>query len=99
MNILMRLFSADVSPIDIGPLPHTAQADSSAIQNILTIVFSVIGAIAVLMVVIGGMRYITAQGDPSQLSKAKQTIIYAIVGVLVSICAVAIVTYTLGNVG
>jgi hypothetical protein len=87
---------AAVSPVQTTSLPHVT-AGASQIQQILTIVFTVIGAIAVLMVVVGGLRYISAQGDPQQLSKAKGTLIYAIVGLLVSILAVAIVTFVLGN--
>lgn len=94
---MLKRLLADFSPVDITPLPQT-HADAGSIQNILTIVFTIVGAISVLMVVIGGLRYVTAQGDPSQLSKAKGTIIYAIVGLIVSICAVAIVTFAMGSV-
>jgi hypothetical protein len=90
---------ADVSGIDTSGLPHVTNPGQSQIQSILTIVFTITGAVAVLMVVIGGLRYVSSQGDPQQLSKAKGTIIYALVGLLVSVCAVAIVTYVIGNVG
>lgn len=66
-------------------------ADQGSIDRILAIVFGITGAIAVLMVVLGGLRYITAQGDPSGVAQAKKTIIYAIVGLIVTIAAYAII--------
>jgi heme/copper-type cytochrome/quinol oxidase subunit 2 len=89
---------AGVSGVDIGSLPKVENPGASQIQSILTIVFTIIGAISVLMFVIGGLRYVAAQGDPGQLAKAKGTLIYAIVGLLVSITAVAIVTFVIGNI-
>lgn len=82
--------------ISVKPLPGVV-ADDTKVKSILTIVFTLIGAISVLFVVIGGMRYISSQGDPQNIAKAKGTIIYAIVGLLVSITAVAIVTFVVGS--
>jgi hypothetical protein len=88
---------AQVSPPDISPLPQTT-ADSIRIRTVLTIVFTTLGAISVLMIVIGGIKYSGSQGDPQGISKAKGTIIYAIVGLIVAIMAVSIVDFVLGRV-
>jgi hypothetical protein len=80
----------------LSPLPNVA-ADSNRLQIILTIVFTVIGALSVLMFVAGGLRYISSQGDPSQISRAKGTLIYSLVGLLVSISAISIVSFVLGK--
>lgn len=93
MDKLTRLFAQ--YQVNISPLPHV-DTGPGKVQAILTIVFSIVGAVSVLMVVIGGFKYIAAQGEPQELAKAKGTIIYAIVGVLVSISAVSIVTFVLG---
>jgi len=47
--------------------------------------------ISVIMVVIGGFKYVTSQGNQQQLKSAKDTILYAIVGLVVAISARAIV--------
>lgn len=83
--------------VDVSPLPHS-QATAGTISKTLAIVFSVTGALSVLMVVIGGFRYVISQGDPQATSKAKSTIIYAIVGLLVSLAAVSIVTFVVDKV-
>ena len=88
--------SAPPFKVDISPLPQ-AQANQSKIQAALTIVFTIFGAISVLMITIGGFRYITSAGDSQAIARAKATIIFSIVGLLVSITAVAIVTFALGK--
>lgn len=78
-------------------LPKPA-ASETAIQALLTIAFTITGAIAVMMVVIGGIKYAASQGDSQAVSKAKNTIIYAIVGLILSISAVGIVSFVFGRV-
>lgn len=82
--------------VKVGPLPHV-DAGSTQVQAILTIVFTVIGALSVLMFAVGGLRYISSQGDPQAAAKAKGTLIYALVGVLVSMAAVGIVQFVVGK--
>lgn len=93
MDKLLFLFAQ--YKISVAPLPH-ANSGQSEVQAILTIVYTVTGAITLLMFTLGGFRYITAQGDPNGVSKAKQTLIYAIVGLLITITAVSIVGFV-GN--
>jgi hypothetical protein len=78
-------------------LPTTA-ANAGAIQTIMTIVFTITGAVAVIIVVIGGIKYSTSQGDPQAVSKAKGTIIYAVVGLVISIFAVGIIQFAAGHI-
>jgi len=78
-------------------LPHV-QADQSAINKILTIVFVLIGALAFFFLVIAGLRYILSQGDPSRVSEAKNQMVYAIVGLIVAATAGLIVNFVLSKV-
>lgn len=95
MDALLKLYAQYT--VNVSPLP-TVAANQTEIQKILSIVFMIVGAISVLMFAIGGLRYITAQGDSQQISKAKQTLIYALVGLVVSILAVTIVSFVLGKI-
>ena len=79
-------------------LPQTG-ANSSTLHTILNLIFGIVGAISVLIIVIAGFRYITAAGDPKAVAQARNSILYAVVGLLVSLTAFAIVTFVLGNVG
>jgi hypothetical protein len=63
----------------------------SQIEIVVNILLFILGAIAVVMIIIGGIRYATSNGDSSQIKTAKDTILYAVVGLIVAIMAYAIV--------
>ena len=54
---------------------------------------------AIVFVIIGGVRYITAQGDEDAVAQAKNTVIYAIIGIIVIILAAVIVNFFVSQVG
>ena len=56
-----------------------------------------VGVIAVIMVIIGGINYTTSQGDPEKIKKAKNTILYGIIGLIISLLAFAIVSFVLNS--
>lgn len=66
----------------------------STITNVLLFI---IGAIAVIMIVIGGMRYVLSGGDSTQITAAKNTILYAIIGIVVAILAYAAVNFVISS--
>lgn len=68
------------------------------VQNIINVVIAVLGIVAVLFVIIGAVGYTTSQGDPSKTKKAKDTILYAILGVILAVLAYTIVNFVLANV-
>jgi len=63
------------------------------IKSIIGILSYVVGVAAVIMVIIGGFRYITSNGDSNQISSAKNTIIYALIGLVIAVLARAIVAF------
>ncbi len=66
----------------------------STITNVLLFV---IGAISVIMLIIGGIRYTVSGGDSNAITSAKNTILYAIVGIVVAILAYAAVNFVVGS--
>lgn len=68
------------------------------IKNVGNIIIFITGAVAVLMIIIGGLRYTLSGGDQGTISSAKNTIMYAVVGLVVSIAAYAIVNLVLSNI-
>lgn len=69
----------------------------SNIDNILQLVFGVAGAIAVLIITIGGLKYVLSQGNPQSAAQAKDTILYALVGLVITMIGYGVVTFVLGN--
>lgn len=93
MQAFLYKLATDISP---GNLPK-AGTNSDQVKNILGIVFGIVGALALLMLVVSGLRYVISGGDPSRISKAKDGIIFALIGLLIAITAEAIVAFVVGN--
>ncbi len=68
------------------------------VKGILSLVFTILGVISVIVIIVGGFFYITSQGDPGKISKAKSAILYAVIGLVVSLLAFAIVNFVVGHV-
>lgn len=71
---------------------------TTVIRNIINIFSVIIGIVAVVMIMVSGFKYVTAGGDSSNITSAKQTLIYAIVGLVVAALSQVIVRYVLGAV-
>lgn len=83
-----------IGHLDLGSLPNPAGAEgSSLIQTALSITFGILGAVSFLVIVIAGLQYILSQGDAQTVSKAKNTIIYALVGLVLAIVAQSVVSF------
>ena len=98
---LVRAHAGFGALLDTSPLPNNkknADAPSDMLANALEIVFGIIGAAAVLIIVISGFRYIVSAGDPGQMSQANKTIIYAVIGLAVALSGFSIVSFVVRNV-
>ena len=71
----------------------------SLFRSIADTLIIVIGAIAVIMVIIGGLRYVLSVGSPQATAGAKDQILYAVIGVIVAILAYSIVNFVVGRIG
>ncbi len=79
---------------DKGAAPLEAK-----ITDFVNIGLFLAGALAVLALVYGGIRYVTSTGDASRIKAAKETIIYAIIGLVVTIMSYAIIRFVATAVG
>jgi hypothetical protein len=66
------------------------------IQQATDVLVFVTSAVAVLMIIVGGLRYTTSGGDQAAMTGAKNTIMYALIGLIVAVMAYAIVHFVLG---
>jgi len=73
-------------------------AGQGQIDDAVNIFIAIAATVALLMIVWGGFKYVTSKGDPSATAKARNTIIYAAVGLAICILAFAITTFVLGSV-
>jgi glucan phosphoethanolaminetransferase (alkaline phosphatase superfamily) len=63
------------------------------IQTVINILLTILGMTAVVMIVIGGIRYTTSNGESSAIKSAKDTILYSVIGLIVAILAYTIVNF------
>lgn len=70
----------------------------SGLTTIINVVVGVVGFIAVAMIVMGGISFATSQGDTSKVAKARNTVLYGVVGLVVALLAFAIVNFVLNSI-
>ena len=70
----------------------------NVVQGLLNGVITLVGIIAVIMIVVAGQRYTTSSGDPAQIKQARDMMIYSLVGLIIAMLAFAIVNFVLGGV-
>ncbi len=66
-------------------------------KNVINTLLYVVGIVAVVMIIIGGIRYASSNGDSSAIQGAKNTILYAVIGLIVAIMAFAIVNFVVAR--
>ena len=69
------------------------------VKNIINILLTVASVVAVIMIIVGGIRYATSNGDSNNVTAAKNTIMYAVIGLVIAIFAYAIVNFVLTQIG
>lgn len=91
---MIRYYLAQI--IERSDLPSnlpTGDLKQDNAQNVLRLVFGFAAAIAFLMVTYGGFKYVISQGEPSNTAKAKNTILYSLIGLVVCLVAFSLVTF------
>lgn len=73
--------------------PASLFGDGGIFETVSKVLLFVIGAVSVIMLIIGGIRYTISQGDSAQVTSAKNTILYSIIGLVVAILAYAAVDF------
>lgn len=86
---------AGVECANPGGVPTVLFGDGSVFNTIINAILYIVGIICVIMLIIGGIRYATSSGDQTQVTGAKNTIMYAVIGLIVAILAYAIVNWVL----
>lgn len=71
---------------------------NNLIRNIVLLLSTIVGVAAIIMIVIAGLKYTTSGGDSSSVASAKNTLIYAIVGLIIAALAQFIVRFVLKSV-
>jgi hypothetical protein len=81
---------------------NTAGVDATTrinniVHTIVNLLSAVVGVVAVIMIIVGGLRYVTSGGNDTSVTSAKNTILYAVIGLVVVALAQIIVRFTLSK--
>ncbi|HAC56371.1 TPA: hypothetical protein DCF80_02625 [Candidatus Saccharibacteria bacterium] len=77
--------------------PDALFGDETSVFTMVTnVLLFLVGAISVIMLIIGGIRYVISGGDQAQVTSAKNSILYAIVGIVIAFLAYAAVNFVTG---
>lgn len=74
-------------------IPDKLDGSQGVITQIINILLFAIGIISVIMIIVGGIRYTTSNGDSNKVTAAKNTVMYAVIGLVIAIFAYAIVNF------
>ncbi len=91
---MLELFAQQV---DLSPLPKVTPSGDN-VQNVLNAAFVVAALLAIAFVAFGGFQYTISSGDSNGIARAKNTIIYALIGLAVTLSAAVIVNFVIGRV-
>lgn len=81
---------------DLGIPTYGCGSDTSIVETILKLVFGALAMFSLLFVVIGGLKYTLSGGDSNAIASAKQTILYAVIGLVLGVSVFTLVSYIFG---
>jgi hypothetical protein len=90
-------FTEDTSTSDCSTSDATERINN-LIHTIVNLLSAIVGIVAVIMIIFGGLRYITSGGNDTSVTSAKNTILYAIIGLIIVALAQVLVRFTLNKV-
>ena len=75
--------------------PRDLFGDNGVFKQITNTILYIVGIIAVIMLIIGGIKYVISGGDSKKVTDAKNTVLYAIIGMVIAFLAFAIVNFVI----
>ena len=75
--------------------PANLFGDTGVFKKVTNTILYIVGIIAVVMLIIGGIKYVVSGGDSTKVTDAKNTVLYAIIGLVIAFLAFAIVNFVI----
>lgn len=69
------------------------------VSSVVNVAMTVLGILSVVMLIVAGYMYTTSSGDANKVTKAKNTLLYGVIGLVIALLALAIVNFVLGALG
>ena len=75
--------------------PEDLFGDTGVFRQVTNTILYIVGIVAVIMLIIGGIKYVISGGDSKKVTDAKNTVLYAIIGLIIAFLAFAIVNFVI----
>ena len=95
---MSKIFSQLAVGSKVTPIEGAGNNLESNVTTILTNIIAVLGIACVVVMIIGGVQYMTSSGDASKVEKGKKTILYGLIGLIIAALAFVIVNFVIGNI-
>lgn len=92
-DLLTTLAVAEINPVDDGDADLV-----TSVTGIINAVIAVLGIVCVIVIIMGGVSYMTSSGDAGKVKKAKDTILYGVIGLIVCALAAVIVNFVITTI-
>ena len=76
----------------------TTQTLPGTANNVISTAIGIVGLLAVVFIIVGAIQYVTSSGDAAKVNKAKNTILYAVIGLVIALLSYAIVHFVVEKV-
>jgi len=94
---IANIFSQiDVDPADLH-IPQPDEPINASLANIIGMTMAIFAAVAVIVIIYAGIQFMLSQGDPAKTTTARNTIIYAAIGLAITALAFTIVSFVTGK--
>ena len=94
MSLLTLLSKINANDVNIPKV----EATNATVTNLFNGVLMIAGVVAVIFIILGGIKYSTSQGDSNATAQAKEMLIYSLVGIVVIMLSFAIVQLVVGRI-
>jgi hypothetical protein len=72
--------------------------EQGVLTRVAQLIIQIVGAASIIMITVGGFKYVTSNGDPNKIASAKSTVIYALIGLVVAVLSQAIILVVLRRI-
>lgn len=79
-------------------IPNSTDSLPHALAHFTNLGLLLVGGLSVIFVVVGGLQYVLSAGNPQKTKQARETILYAVIGIVIASAAYAIVTFLAGRI-
>lgn len=97
-NIINTMAAMTVNNLNNDKFKDSGDGIQVTIGNIISTIIGILGIVCVIIIIMGGIQYMTSSGDAGKVKKAKDTILYGVIGLVICVLAFAITQFVVNAI-